>query len=199
MSKITKRKHVTKEIVDDFYVPEGDEAIAQVVGGRGNNLHEVSMPDGNRFLVSMPNKFRKNVWIKRGDFVIIEPIKEGNKVQGEIVYVLYTKQIKYHKEEGYWPEAFENESKPENGQVEKINASTRKESEEQDSEGSSASSDDEELFKNPNHRPPVYYTESDTSTDSEDEDQEETCVSADESGCENNNNTKEMSELALSN
>ncbi len=45
-------------------------------------------------LVSMPNKFRKNVWVKRGDFVIIEPIDEGSKVRGEIANVLYKEQVK---------------------------------------------------------------------------------------------------------
>ena len=38
----------------------------QVVCGRGNNLHEVEDPDGRQFLASMPTKFRRNVWIKRG-------------------------------------------------------------------------------------------------------------------------------------
>ena len=37
-----------------------------------------------------------------GDYVIISPIKEGNKVQGEIVYILYNKQIKYLKDESLW-------------------------------------------------------------------------------------------------
>ena len=41
-------------------------ALIQVVGGRGNNLHEVESEDGQSYLVSMPTKFRRNVWIKRG-------------------------------------------------------------------------------------------------------------------------------------
>ena len=38
----------------------------QVTGGRGNNLHEVVDAENKTFLVSMPNKFRKNIWVKRG-------------------------------------------------------------------------------------------------------------------------------------
>lgn len=30
MSKATKRKHVTKEILDDFVLPEGDKIIVKV-------------------------------------------------------------------------------------------------------------------------------------------------------------------------
>lgn len=100
--------------------------------GRGNNLHEVEACDGSKFLVSMPTKFRKSVWIKRGnyesvsngtahfvvnmlivviiilnvlitgDYVIIEPIAEGHKVQAEIVHILYPMQIKSLKQENLW-------------------------------------------------------------------------------------------------
>jgi hypothetical protein len=37
----------------------------------------------------MPNKFRKNVWVKRGNYCIVEPIEEGDKVKAEIVRILY--------------------------------------------------------------------------------------------------------------
>ena len=37
-----------------------------------------------------------------GDFVIVDPIEEGNKVCAEIVHILYSKQIKYLKNEGLW-------------------------------------------------------------------------------------------------
>ena len=31
MSKATKRKHVTKEVLEDYYIPEGDEEIVKVI------------------------------------------------------------------------------------------------------------------------------------------------------------------------
>ena len=37
-----------------------------------------------------------------GDYVVMVPIREGNKVQGEIVYILLAKQIKYLKDENLW-------------------------------------------------------------------------------------------------
>lgn len=37
-----------------------------------------------------------------GDFVIVEPIEEGDKVKAEIVRILYKEQVKYIKEEGKW-------------------------------------------------------------------------------------------------
>jgi probable RNA-binding protein EIF1AD len=47
----------------------------------------------------MPTKFRKNVWIKRGDFIMVQPIEEGDKVKAEIVHILVDKHhIKYIKQ-----------------------------------------------------------------------------------------------------
>lgn len=68
----------------------------------GNNLHEVESSDGsdNNFLVSMPNKFRKNVWIKRGNFVLVEEICEGSRVKGEIIRILTTDHQKEFSKHG---------------------------------------------------------------------------------------------------
>ena len=47
MSQSTKRKHVTQEVMSgDYRLPKTDanERIVKVVGGRGNNLHEVFDP-----------------------------------------------------------------------------------------------------------------------------------------------------------
>lgn len=123
MSKATKRKHVTKEVLDDYVLPENNQKIVkvhtvfrlfifflnseiyhhlQILGGKGNNLHEIATSQGEKYLVSMPTKFRKNVWIKRGDFVLIQPIEEGEKVKAEIFAILYGEQIKYIQSQGKW-------------------------------------------------------------------------------------------------
>lgn len=110
MSQATKRKHVVKEVMEDFVVPTERQQIVRVLGTPGNNLHEVETGDGKKFLVSMPTKFRKNIWIKRGDFLIVDPIEEGEKVKAEIAFILYKDHVRYLKKEGYWPEKFSVDS-----------------------------------------------------------------------------------------
>lgn len=69
-SEATKRKHVEREVlgVSDSILPDAQRGleVVRVWASRGNNLHEVERDDGSRFLVSMPCKFRKRIWIKRG-------------------------------------------------------------------------------------------------------------------------------------
>ena len=37
-----------------------------------------------------------------GDYIIVEPIAEGNKVQAQIVHILYPRQVKFLKEDKKW-------------------------------------------------------------------------------------------------
>jgi len=163
-SAATKRKHVTREVEAEFRLPQGDEIIVKVVGGRGNNLHEVRDHEDQSYLVSMPSKFRKNVWIKRGDFVVVKPIEEGDKVKAEILNILYKDQIKYIKSEKLWPSGFEDSVVADDLSKLKI--------EEDDSGPEEHSDDDSDLFKNTN-RPVHQEYESSSEEESEDDSEDE--------------------------
>ena len=54
----------------------------------------------------MPIKFRRNIWIKRGDYNLVEPIEEGNKVKAEICKILTPEHIKEYTKANIWPERF---------------------------------------------------------------------------------------------
>lgn len=110
MSRTGIRKHVILDILGDDTPPTSDQQIVKVLGSKGNNLHCVEAPDGSNFLVSMPKKFR-NFWIIPGDYVIVDPIKEGVKVKGEIVRILTPELMKSLKRDGIWPSAFDDKKK----------------------------------------------------------------------------------------
>ena len=168
MSSSTKKKHVMAEVLGEFELPKENESIVRILGGRGNNLHLVEDAfGGEQFLVSMPKKFRRSVWVKRGDFVMVSPIEEGDKVKAEIVRVLYKEQIKYIKEEGSWPAGFNEEEEKAGGEKEKLEEAAEKNSSDSEEE-----EDDSDLFVNTN-RPNVTYEESEESTDESEEESDE--------------------------
>uniref|UniRef100_A0A1A9ZPS2 Probable RNA-binding protein EIF1AD n=1 Tax=Glossina pallidipes TaxID=7398 RepID=A0A1A9ZPS2_GLOPL len=112
MSGVTKRKHVLREMLeDDYELPRDGQQIVRIIASRGNNLHEVETADmeTENFLVTMPTKFRKNVWVKRGDFILVEPIEEGSKVKAEICKILTAEHIKEYIKAGIWPECFKKD------------------------------------------------------------------------------------------
>ncbi|XP_078047799.1 putative RNA-binding protein EIF1AD [Augochlora pura] len=137
MSKATKRKHVVKEIAE-FSIPTESQSVVRILESRGNNLHEVEDSTGDQYLVSMPTKFRRNIWVKKGDFVLIEPISEGDKVKAEIVKILTREHRRWYQSQNCWPKEFNESSKSDQ---------TNKNKENSDSE-------EDDLFVNTNRLPP---------------------------------------------
>ncbi|XP_058506135.1 probable RNA-binding protein EIF1AD [Solea solea] len=166
MSQATKRKHVVQEVLGDFVTPTENQQIVKVTGSRGNNLHEAVTAQGETFLLSMPTKFRKNLWIKRGDYVIVDPIEEGGKVKAEISFILYKDHIQYLQEQQLWPEGFIEES----SEQKKTNKQLGTEEKEDEEEVSNSEDDESDLFVNTN-RCNYQYSESEEE-DSEDEEEE---------------------------
>lgn len=151
MSQATKRKHVVKEVLGEHMVPSDQQQIVRVLRTPGNNLHEVETAQGQRFLVSMPSKYRKNIWIKRGDFLIVDPIEEGEKVKAEISFVLCKDHVRSLQKDGHWPEAFSQVTEKDNNDR---NRQTQPElpAEPQSSGEESSSEDNSDLFVNTNRR-----------------------------------------------
>ncbi|KAM3965929.1 putative RNA-binding protein EIF1AD [Aphomia sociella] len=113
MSKVTRRKHVMNEAMwDDYALPHENHRIVRILKSGANNLLKVTTPEGEEYLVSMPTKFRKNIWVKKGDYLVVEPIAEGVKVKAEMVKVMNKISRKYYEENNVWPKQF-NEDKEE--------------------------------------------------------------------------------------
>ncbi|XP_014244616.1 probable RNA-binding protein EIF1AD [Cimex lectularius] len=143
MSRATKRKHVTKEwLTQEFRLPKDGETIVRHCESRGNNLHCVVDKDGESFLVSMPNKFRRSLWVKRGQFLLIDPIKEGDKVKGEIVTIIDQPFRRFLETNNVWPATFRAE-----GAVDDTTSE-----DEDDVEGAVAAPGSPRLYQNTNRR-----------------------------------------------
>ncbi|KAK6035822.1 putative translation initiation factor eIF-1A [Cooperia oncophora] len=111
MSVSTKRRYITNKVESEYYTPVEGDIIAQVKNTRGNNLHEIEDENGETYVASMPSKFRKAIWIRRGQFVVLRPIEEGDKVKAEIEHVLDEENILYIRSMNKWPARFEEQAR----------------------------------------------------------------------------------------
>ena len=67
------RKHLTDAVLHDLPEPQKDEKIARVVAARGGNQFDVCVAnDSTVYLAILPTKFHKLVWVKRGDYVLVQ-------------------------------------------------------------------------------------------------------------------------------
>lgn len=83
-------------------------SIALVKRAEGNNLYSVELPLGKEpLLVELPSRFRSQIWIKRGGYVVVNTMAfddRENKLGGEIVNVV--RDEKQWRKQAYWPPEF---------------------------------------------------------------------------------------------
>ncbi|KAH6937490.1 hypothetical protein HPB50_000757 [Hyalomma asiaticum] len=102
MPKVKKVKYVTKVLpAEDYVLHWENQQIVKLVN-RGNNLYDVRQSSGKNSLVSMAATFRRTAWIRRCDFLISQPTKEGSPSTAEIHRILFPYQVKYIRDKGMW-------------------------------------------------------------------------------------------------
>ncbi|KAH6938992.1 hypothetical protein HPB50_015451 [Hyalomma asiaticum] len=107
MPKVTKVKYVTKELpAEDYDLLWENQQIAKTsyteLVNQGNNLYDVRQSSGKTCPVSTAATFRRTAWIKRADFLIVQPTKEGPPVTVEIHRILFPYQVKHIRDQGMW-------------------------------------------------------------------------------------------------
>ncbi|KAE9361811.1 hypothetical protein PF008_g678 [Phytophthora fragariae] len=117
--KSAYRKGVTSRVLYGDPEPKENELIVRVTALRGSNLFEVVDAEGTKAVTMLPTKFRKLIWVKRGDFLIVgegdggeATTAKGKKgaVTSIVEHILYKDQIKNLKRKDLWPAAFDDPS-----------------------------------------------------------------------------------------
>ena len=99
-----QRKHVADDVLSASPLPTESLRVARVVESRGSNILEVEFESGESILATFPARYTKKIWIKRGDFVMVEQadLRASGKVVGVITSVIRDDQIRHIKDHGLW-------------------------------------------------------------------------------------------------
>jgi probable RNA-binding protein EIF1AD len=105
------RKQVEADVLHGLPELGALEAVALVARGAGANLFEVLFDSGARTLAALPARFRKLVWLKRGDFVIVRGAEgttqtargTAGAVTHSIEHILYADAVRHLQSVGQWP------------------------------------------------------------------------------------------------
>lgn len=106
-------------MLNELPEPGDSEVVVKVTNTPGGNLVQVADAQGQGFLCRIPAKFRGNVWVKKGGYLIVERGEEEPGQQGEAVdkseestskqqhgtlkHFLYRDQIRNLQSRGLWP------------------------------------------------------------------------------------------------
>ncbi|EYU35193.1 hypothetical protein ABFS83_06G122000 [Erythranthe nasuta] len=108
------RKNLKRAVESEMATLQQGQSIMQVVELRGSNHIEVMDSKGDKFIALFPAKFHKSMWIKKGNFVVVdesgreEAEESGRKVAGFVRQVLYHEQIRLLQKSLEWPEIFKS-------------------------------------------------------------------------------------------
>ena len=73
------RKHVTQDFSDSERVPKEGELYAEIDQSHGGNIFGILTSEGVNTLARLPTKFRKLIWVKRGDMVMFRVLPTSTK------------------------------------------------------------------------------------------------------------------------
>ncbi|CAM9432063.1 unnamed protein product [Scytosiphon promiscuus] len=105
------RKSVTDDYLNSTPEPGENEEIALAQAPRGSNIIEIMLASGEPALALLPTRFRKLIWVKRGDYLITSTSAgdfetsagEAGKVRHRVEHILNKDQVKHLKKQGLWP------------------------------------------------------------------------------------------------
>jgi probable RNA-binding protein EIF1AD len=113
---MSSKKKVQQWVLGSLANLENDEQlIVRVLSVRGGNMVGVELSDGSEMLCDIPSRLAKKIWMKRGDFLIVElytatitsKTQKESKIKAVVVHVLNVDSIKQLKRDGVWPTQFE--------------------------------------------------------------------------------------------
>jgi translation initiation factor 1A len=73
-------------------IPRQDELIGVIQQRLGGNRMDVLATDGKNRNCRVPGKYRRALWLRPGDFVIIVPWKDDDK-KGDVIYKYSSSQV----------------------------------------------------------------------------------------------------------
>jgi translation initiation factor 1A len=81
-------------------LPKGEESIGIIEERHGGNKMKVNCLDGKDRVCRVPGRLKRELWLRPGDIVIIEPW-ELDKMKGDVIFKYRPNQVKWLKDKGY--------------------------------------------------------------------------------------------------
>jgi len=102
--KTFNKTPLTQEQIQDQLrrtrVPRGKECFGLVEQRLGGSRMNVRCLDGTTKICRIPGRLKRSLWVREGDYVIVEPWELSGNDKGDIVYKYRPNQVSYLKEKG---------------------------------------------------------------------------------------------------
>jgi translation initiation factor 1A len=82
-------------------LPRGKEVLGIIEQRLGSSRMMVKCFDGNSRVCRVPGRFKRRLWLREGNIVLVEPWEFQSKEKGDIIYNYSKAAIEWLKRRGY--------------------------------------------------------------------------------------------------
>ncbi|MBI2663527.1 translation initiation factor eIF-1A [Candidatus Woesearchaeota archaeon] len=82
-------------------IPRGNETIGVLQQRLGASRMRVTCLDGKTRVCRIPGRLKRKMWLREGDFVLVEPWELGGDEKGDIIFKYKPTQVEWLKKKGY--------------------------------------------------------------------------------------------------
>ena len=82
-------------------LPSEKEVIGLLDSRLGGSRSRVICSDGKIRICRIPGRLRRDLWVRPGDYVLVEPWEFGGDEKGDIIYKYKKSQIEWLRKHGY--------------------------------------------------------------------------------------------------
>jgi translation initiation factor 1A len=81
-------------------MPRGNQTIGIVDQRLGGSRMRVRCFDGKTRICRIPGKIKRRLWVREGDYLLIQPWELGGDEKGDVVFKYRPTQVNYLKKKG---------------------------------------------------------------------------------------------------
>lgn len=104
MSKKKEQQALQEQIQEEIRrvkLPRGNQVIGTVDQRLGGSRMRVKCFDGRTRICRIPGRMKRRLWVREGDFLLIEPWALGGEDKGDVVFKYRSNQVDWLKKKGY--------------------------------------------------------------------------------------------------
>jgi len=104
-----EREEQLQEELRRVKMPKGNQVLGVVEQRLGGTRMQVRCLDNQKRVCRIPGRFKRKLWIREGDIVLVEPWELSGKDKGDIIFKYRKSQVQWLKSKGYLKEMGEFE------------------------------------------------------------------------------------------
>ncbi|MBN2454518.1 translation initiation factor eIF-1A [Candidatus Woesearchaeota archaeon] len=104
-----QRQEELEQEIRRVKLPRGRQTFAIVDQRLGGTRMRVRCLDGKTRICRVPGKYKRQLWIREGDTVLVEPWELSGDEKGDIIFKYRRSQIQFLRNKGYLKELQEFE------------------------------------------------------------------------------------------